>query len=70
MISRLLLVYSIVRKRFGFYFRPLFVFVLLAVYRLFIGLCLLLDPIFFPALAKKEVKAPIFIVGNPRSGTT
>lgn len=70
MISRLLLVYSIVRKRFGFYFRPLFVFVLLAMYRIFIGLCLLLDPIFFPALAKKEVKAPIFIVGNPRSGTT
>lgn len=31
---------------------------------------LLLDEILFPRYRKVEVKAPIFIIGNPRSGTT
>lgn len=29
-----------------------------------------LDRVFFPAIARKEITAPIVIVGNPRTGTT
>jgi hypothetical protein len=32
--------------------------------------CFLLDDVFFPGYRKQEIKAPLFIVGNPRSGTT
>jgi hypothetical protein len=31
---------------------------------------MLLDPLFFPALAGKRIRAPIVILGNPRTGTT
>lgn len=34
------------------------------------GFCMALDYIFFPALWRQEVKAPVFIVGHARSGTT
>ncbi len=33
-------------------------------------LCFALDYVFFPALWRQEVKAPVFIVGHARSGTT
>jgi len=33
-------------------------------------LCMLLDYVFFPALWRQEVRAPVFIVGHARSGTT
>lgn len=33
-------------------------------------ICLLLDPLIFPRLRDQSVEAPIFIVGNGRSGTT
>jgi hypothetical protein len=33
-------------------------------------LCFLLDEIFFPKYRQQEVHKPIFIIGNPRSGTT
>ncbi|MCE5207164.1 MAG: sulfotransferase [Chloroflexi bacterium] len=33
-------------------------------------LCFLLDEIFFPKYRKQEIQKPIFIIGNPRSGTT
>lgn len=36
------------------------------IYHLF----LLLDEMLFPGYRKQEVKAPVFIIGNPRSGTT
>jgi hypothetical protein len=32
--------------------------------------CFLLDDVLFPDYRKQEIKAPVFIVGNPRSGTT
>lgn len=37
---------------------------------IFSYLCMLLDYVFFPGVRKVEVKAPIFVVGNGRSGTT
>jgi len=33
-------------------------------------ICLMLDPLLFPGLRRQRVEAPIFIVGNGRSGTT
>jgi omega-hydroxy-beta-dihydromenaquinone-9 sulfotransferase len=43
-------------------FLPLFLF--------FTRLTLLLDRLFFSQYLKAEVKSPIFIIGNPRSGTS
>ena len=34
------------------------------------ALCLALDRIFFPGFARVEVRAPVFIIGHARSGTT
>ena len=36
----------------------------------FHALCFFLDPILFPALRRTEVRAPVFILGHARSGTT
>ena len=36
----------------------------------FHAICFLLDRVFYPELRKVEVKAPIFMVGHARSGTT
>ncbi len=36
----------------------------------FHGLCLALDYVFYPALWRQKVVAPVFIVGHARSGTT
>lgn len=46
------------------------VFVGLSVLSIVNMVCLLLDPLFFPGLRNQKVVAPIFIVGNGRSGTT
>jgi hypothetical protein len=32
--------------------------------------CLALDRIFFPSHARRPIRQPVFIIGNPRSGTT
>jgi hypothetical protein len=36
----------------------------------FHALCFFLDPILFPALRRTQVRAPVFILGHARSGTT
>ncbi len=33
-------------------------------------ICFGLDEIFFPKYRQQEIKTPVFIIGNPRSGTT
>ena len=45
-------------------------FTIFPVIQLFNAFCFLLDDIFFPEYRDMEIKAPVFIVGNPRSGTT
>lgn len=37
---------------------------------LFHALCFALDPILFPSLRRVEMRAPVFVVGHARSGTT
>lgn len=36
----------------------------------FHAICFFLDGVFFPAMKRVEVRAPVFVVGHPRSGTT
>lgn len=55
---------------------PKRIFVLLVFYTIYITVELLtwlsfgLDEILYPSYRKQEIKQPLFIVGNPRSGTT
>ncbi|MBN2047356.1 MAG: sulfotransferase [Anaerolineaceae bacterium] len=59
--------YRLTWKRFW----SLFLFLLLYIpYELITWFFFLLDEIFYPAYRKQTVKQPIFIIGNPRSGTT
>lgn len=45
-------------------------FLIFPIVQLFNASCLLLDEILFPGYRKVELEKPVFIVGNPRSGTT
>lgn len=47
-----------------------FFYVLFPLFEIITRLCFLLDDVLFPSYRKQEIKAPVFIVGNPRSGTT
>ena len=55
------------RRRFRLYFRLLIKTPRVAV---FTALCFFLDPILIPALRRTEVRAPVFVIGHARSGTT
>lgn len=48
----------------------LLLYLLFPLYELIIWTGLLLDDLFFPAYKEQGVHQPVFIVGNPRSGTT
>jgi hypothetical protein len=54
-------------KRFAFTILFLLLFTFISLLNIFLRLC---DEIFFPAYRKINPKAPIFIISNPRSGTT
>ena len=70
MISRMFLVHKALASAFGAYVKPVFVFTAMFFLHLIVSFFMTLDHIFFPSLAKKRIKSPIIIVGNPRSGTT
>ena len=70
MLSRLLLVRRIVAARFGVRLRPLLTFVAIVAHRAVLTVGWALDPLVFPGLARAQVRPPLVIVGNPRSGTT
>lgn len=70
MLSRLIRVYGIIIRTFGFTIRPLFTFWIIVFYRAFSAVTLALDPLLFPRLGRQKIQKPVFIVGNPRSGTT
>jgi hypothetical protein len=46
------------------------VLVLLSGWALYHAICMELDKVFFPRYRKTQIKNPVFIVGNARSGTT
>jgi hypothetical protein len=70
MLGRVLRTWGIVGRTFGAWFLPLgslFAFCVLRTV-VFLGRCA--DRVIYPGLHRLEVKQPIVVVGNPRSGTT
>jgi hypothetical protein len=63
-------VYRTINKTFGFWLRPLGTFLVLQVRQLISALTLGLDHLIYPRHRKQAIDRPIFIIGNPRSGTT
>jgi hypothetical protein len=63
-------VYGVIGKTFGLWFKPLGAFVLLQLRQAISATTLGLDHVFFPRHRKQAIDRPIFIIGNPRSGTT
>lgn len=45
-------------------------FIIYIIVELITWTCFFLDEIFFPGFRRQQVQQPVFIVGNPRSGTT
>ena len=62
--------YRTLNKTFGFWLRPLGTFLVLQVRQAISATTLGLDHLFYPRLRKQPIDRPIFIIGNPRSGTT
>lgn len=70
MLYRLLLAYKTIGKTFGKWIQPLFTGWMFLNLRVSVAIGMALDPLFFPKLRTTDVKSPIVIVGNPRTGTT
>ncbi|MGB8209931.1 MAG: sulfotransferase [Mycobacterium sp.] len=62
--------YRTINKTFGYWLRPLGTFLVLQVRQGISATTLGLDHLFYPRLSKQPIDRPIFIIGNPRSGTT
>lgn len=67
---RYLRVYRVIGQTFGSWFRPLGAFGLLQLRQAISAITLGLDHVFYPSHRKQPIDRPIFIIGNPRSGTT
>ncbi len=62
--------YRTINKTFGFWLRPLGTFLVLQVRQGISAATLGLDHLIYPRHRKQGIDRPIFIIGNPRSGTT
>jgi hypothetical protein len=62
--------YRTIGKTFGVWVRPVGAFLLLQVRQAISATTLGLDHLFYPSHRKQSIDRPIFIIGNPRSGTT
>ena len=62
--------YRTINKTFGFWLRPLGTFLILQVRQAISATTLGLDHLVYPRHRKQAIDRPIFIIGNPRSGTT
>ena len=69
-MMKFLNLYRIILKTFGFKLRPLGTFLLLQVHRAINATTRALDHVLFPAFRRRRLDRPIFILGNPRGGTT
>ena len=70
MLNRMSLVYSVLSRTFKVRFIPLIIVWVYGGLRLWVWLLMGLDRLLFPKLGRTEVRKPIIIVGNPRTGTT
>lgn len=69
-MRRYLRVYRVIGNTFGIWIRPLGAFALLQLRQAISATTLGLDYLFYPRHRKQVIDRPIFIIGNPRSGTT
>jgi hypothetical protein len=69
-VGHYLRVYKVIGQTFGSWFRPLGAFVLLQLRQIISAITFSLDHVFYPSHRKQAIDRPIFIIGNPRSGTT
>jgi hypothetical protein len=69
-VGHYLRVYKVIGQTFGLWFRPLGAFLLLQLRQVISAITLGLDHVFYPSHRKQAIDRPIFIIGNPRSGTT
>jgi len=69
-MTKYLNIYRIILKTFGFKLRPLGTFGLLQLHGLLNGAGRAADHLFYPDFKKQPLDRPIFILGNPRGGTT
>ncbi|WP_176561837.1 sulfotransferase family protein [Mycolicibacterium palauense] len=69
-MSHYLRLYRIINKTFGLRLRPLGTFLVLQVRQAISATTLGLDHLVYPRHRKQEIDRPVFIIGNPRSGTT
>ncbi|APE17384.1 sulfotransferase [Mycolicibacterium pallens] len=69
-MSHYLRLYRVINKTFGMRLRPLGTFMMLQLRQLISATTLGLDHVFYPSHRKQPIDRPIFIIGNPRSGTT
>ena len=69
-MRRYLHLYRVITKTFGYRLRPLGAFALLQVRQAISATTLGLDHLVYPRHRKQAIDRPIFIIGNPRSGTT
>lgn len=70
MLMRMLKAYVALAGVFRSYLSPIITFCGLTALHLLISAGMVLDRLFFPSLRKVQIKEPVVIVGNPRSGTT
>ena len=62
--------YLTIGTTFGTWLSPIITGVLISILRIIVGIGRIIDRLFFPGAFKTNIKDPIMIVGNPRSGTT
>lgn len=70
MFQRLSLVYGVLSNTFKIKVIPLIIVWVYLSLRLNVTILMALDNLFFPSVGTTQVKKPIIIVGNPRTGTT
>jgi len=69
-LSRMSAARRVMARTFGVRVAPVFAAMMWFNIRLAVSAGMALDPLFFPKLRRTEIKAPIVLVGQPRSGTT
>jgi hypothetical protein len=70
MRTHYLRLYRVIKTTFGFRLRPLGAFAMLQVRQAVSATTLGLDNLVYPRYRRQPIDRPIFIIGNPRSGTT
>jgi omega-hydroxy-beta-dihydromenaquinone-9 sulfotransferase len=70
MLKRLYLAWITIGRTFGVWVKSFLILSVVFNLRMLMTVALWLDPLFFPGLRKVRIRAPIVIVGNPRTGTT